>query len=147
MMRKDAIAALFDALVFLSIAALVSVALLSAFSGGEGRPNGEQQTRVDAAHLVLLRSTVEDGDGNNHSVEELFKLNGVAGSEVRVHIETTMDLLVSGSGWRWTVTCGDFSVVYGTSTVPGAGEPLFCSLVRAPLDGEEMVFRLEVWNI
>lgn len=144
MMRKEGIAALFDALIFLAIAALVSVVLLSAFSGGERGPDGEQQTRVEAAHLVLLRSTVEDEVGNNHTVEEMFKLNSVAGSAV--HIEATMDLLLPGLEWRWTVQCGGTSTGYGSTTAPGAGEPLFCSQVRAPLDGAEVVFRLEAWN-
>lgn len=146
MMRKDGVAALFDALIFLAIAALVSVALLSAFNGGERGPDGEQRSRVEAAHLVLLRSTVEDDGGNNHSLEELFKVNYRAGTGIRDHIEATMDLLLPGLEWRWTVRCQDTTAGYGSTTGPGPGEPLFCSLVRAPLGSEEVVFRLEVWN-
>jgi hypothetical protein len=146
MMNRDGIAALFDALIFLAIASLVAVALLSAFSGGEQGPDEEVQSRVEAAHLVLLRSTLRDAGGNDHPVEELFKLEGVGDGEYQDPIEDVTDLLLPGLGWRWTVQCGDTILSYGSATLPGPREPLFCSLVRAPLNGEEVVFRLEAWS-
>jgi hypothetical protein len=147
MMARDGIAALFDALVFLAIASVVSVALLSAFSGTDPGPEGGLQSRVEAAHLVLLRSSVKDGDGNAHSLEALCKLNSELGTEHREHIEDIMDLLLSGLGWRWTVQCGDTGTDLGSTAVPGPGEPVYCSLVRAPIGDEAVVFRLEAWSL
>ncbi len=144
--KRDGIAALFDALIFLAIASLVSVALFSAFNAEDREPCGDERSRVEAAHQVLLRSTIEDNEGNALSLEELFKLSGPEGWVNKERIEKILDLLLPGLGWKWTVLSGENMIDYGSAPVPGPGEPLFCSLVRAPINGEEMVFRLEAWS-
>jgi hypothetical protein len=146
-MKSDGIAALFDALIFLAIASLVSTALLSAFSGDLTKADDSLQTKVEAAHLVLLRSTIIDDEGNGHPVEEMFKLKSVREGEYRDHIGDITDLLLPGLGWKWPVQVGETTLGYGPASIPGPREPLFCSLVHAPLNGTEMVFRLEVWSL
>ena len=141
--RKEGVAALFDAMMFLAIAAVVSVALLSTFSGQQDEVAGRMQEEVEAAHLVLLRSTVVDGMGNAHPIEELFKL-GEVNDNADENITTILDLLIPGSDWRWTVERGGLTHSISTMpTWPGEGA-VFCSVIRAPIDGGEICFRLEV---
>jgi hypothetical protein len=144
---KRGIAGLFDALLFLAIVSVVSAALLSAFSHQAAGPLGREQDRVEAAHTVLLRSTVVDGAGNSLSVEELFKIEAVEQGEYDVRLGGMLEHLLSGMRWCWTVQHDDHTFTIGSADLPGMDEPLFCSKVSAPLEGGEVTFRLEAWAI
>lgn len=144
---KRGIAGLFDALIFLAIASVVSVALLSAFAPQTLGPLGKEQERVEAAHTVLLRSTVFDEAGNSHTVEELFKTGAVQGGEYDGRLRDVLDHLLPGMAWRWTVLSDEGAFALGTTDVPGKGVPLFCSLVHAPMGGEVVDFRLVAWSL
>ena len=145
--ESGGIAGLFDALLFLAIASVVSVALLSAFSHQAAGPLGREQDRVEAAHTVLLRSTVVDGAGNSLSVEELFKIEAVEEGEYGIRLGGMLEHLLSGMGWCWTVRHDDHTFTIGSSDLPGIDQPLFCSKVSAPMEGGEVTFRLEAWAI
>jgi hypothetical protein len=143
-MRRDrrGLAGLFDALIFLAIASLVSVSLLSALGGQQ--PHREVGSeRTDIVHEVLLRSTVADVRGNPVTIEEAFKL-GASGERYGGNISMVLDLLLPGSGWQWTVETSSRSYAFGSEAVTSG--PVYCSVVRAPIDGGEVVFRLQVWD-
>lgn len=138
---RGGLAGLFDALIFLAIASLVSVSLLSALSA----PSSHQEAgsgRVDAAHSVLLRSTVSDARGNPLTIEEVFKLRA-SGDAYASNISMVLGLLLQGLEWRWTVETPSRPYAFGQETV--ADGPILCSVIRAPFDGGEVVFRLEAW--
>ncbi|MDW5563657.1 MAG: hypothetical protein SA339_10560 [Methanomassiliicoccus sp.] len=143
-MRRDrrALAGLFDALIFLAIASLVSVSLLSAI--GVSHDDGRRDHRVDAVHTALLRSTVDDSMGNPCSVQDLFKLEVVGPKDHEEEISSVLELLLIGKEWRWSVIYGERSWSYGTDTVPD--DTVRCSVVRAPFNGSFIEYRLEVWN-
>jgi hypothetical protein len=143
-LRSDGVAALFDALMFLAITSVVSVALLSAFTGHAVTEQNGVQERVEATHLVLLRSTMTDGTGNPHSLEELFKLGIIENGRHDGQIVGTLDHLLAGMEWRWSALWAGGTFVTGSPDPPGAAA-VYCSLVRAPLDGGEVTFRLEAW--
>lgn len=143
-MRLDrrGLAGLFDALIFLTIASLVSVSLLSAL-GAPSSAGDRQSERVDAAHVVLLRSTVPDAAGNQISVEEIFMLQLADRVDCGDNITGMLDLLLPGTEWRWTVESGPHNWTFGRATVPPG--PVYCSVVRAPFNGSEVVYRLDCW--
>jgi hypothetical protein len=144
-MRNDrrGLAGLFDALIFLTVASVVSVSLLSAL-GGTSSAGSEQDERVDAVHNVLLRSTVIDGRGNPISIEEEFKLNTGDRTGLEDNISAILDLLLPGSEWRWSVEHGPRVWTFGKDIVPDG--PVHCSIARAPFNGGEVVYRLDVWT-
>jgi hypothetical protein len=143
-MKRDrrAIAGLFDALIFLAIASLVSVSLLSAL-GGPASADDEMQKKVDAAHRVLLRTTVDDPRGNPTPIEEMFKIDSVEGMECGKNITMVLDLLLPGTEWRWSAEKGDRSWAFGNESVPGG--TIYCSIIRAPFNGSVVEYRLDVW--
>lgn len=143
-MRRDrrALAGIFDALIFLAIASLVSVSMLSAL-GGPSPTEDDRYKRVDAAHTVLLRSTVIDARGNQATIEEVFKLDQVERAGYENNITAILDLLLPGTEWRWSVVNGGRSWAYGNVVVP-EGE-VYCSIVRAPFNGSEVEYRLDAW--
>jgi hypothetical protein len=145
-MRSDrrALAGLFDALVFLAIASLVSVTMLSAM-GGTSSANDRQSERVDAAHMALLRSTVPDDQGNQMTIEEIFMLRRTDRVNCEANITSILDLMLSGNGWRWSVETGSENWTFGTTILPPG--PICCSVVRAPFNGSEVVFRLDCWAV
>lgn len=139
---RRALAGILDALIFLAIASLVAVSLLSAY-GHTYRSDDAVSERVDAAHAVLLRSTVLDVQGNFMTVEEAFKLETVGPCVYENNVTMALDLLLPGMEWRWSVERGAGTWTYGDQEVP-KGE-VYCSLVRAPLDNGEVIYRLDAW--
>ncbi|MBI0584087.1 MAG: hypothetical protein ISF22_07655 [Methanomassiliicoccus sp.] len=142
MMDRRALAGLFDALIFLAIAALVSVSLLSMLGAPSSETDDREMDRVEAAHTVLLRSTVIDASGNPGSLERLFMLENVDGGRYENNITLVLDLLLPGREWRWSVHYGDRSWTFGGEVM--AGE-VHCSILRTSFDGSELEFRLESW--
>jgi len=145
-MRRDkrALAGILDALIFLAIASLVAVSLLSA-CGHPSRSDDAVGERVDAAHAVLLRSTVLDAQGNSMTVEEAFKLGTLGPDVYENNVTMVLDLLLPGMEWRWSVERGADTWTYGDQEVP-TGE-VYCSLIRAPLDDAELIYRLDAWYL
>ena len=143
-MRPDrrGLAGLFDALIFLAIASLVSVSLLSAL-GGLSPAGGHQSERVDAAHITLLRSTVLDEQGNQVTIEELFMLKLAERVDRGKNITSILDLLLPGTEWRWSVQTDSQNWCFGRTTILSG--PVFCSTFRAPFNGSEVVYRLDCW--
>lgn len=143
-MRQDrrALAGLFDALIFLAIASLVSVSLLSVL-GGPSPAGGHQGERVDASHTALLRSTVPDEKGNQVTIEELFMLQLADRVDIEGNITSILDLLLPGTEWRWSVQIGSKNWSFGRTEIPPG--PVYCSIVRAPFNGFEVIYRLECW--
>ncbi len=144
MLDKHAMAGLFDAFVFLAIAALVSVSLLTALSPSAEK-EGDGQQQVESTLTVVLRSTVRDGDGNSRSVQETLLSSGGADNGSEEHIARTLDLLLPGWEWRWTVHRADGDEVLSNSDeqAPGA---VHCSIAHSTFQGQAVEYRLEAWR-
>lgn len=140
---RRGIAGLFDALIFLAIASLVSASLIASLSA-HGSSVEARNERIDTAHTVLLRSTVNDSRGNPVTIEELFKLRDSGGS-YEDHITAVLDLLLPRSGWRWSVERGEHRWTFGSGSVPEGD--VICSVLRAPIGDQEVVYRLDAWPL
>lgn len=147
-MRRDrrGVAAMFDALMFLAVASVVSVVLLGAFSGASGPQDKVVQEKVEAAHLVLLRSTLPSGSGNNITVMEMAAAEVIgtrSGSSIDMASEA-LPLLLPGMGFLWEVGCGESSMM-ASSSVPPGGSDIYCSLIDADMPWGKVTFRLKAW--
>lgn len=147
-MRRDrrGMAAMFDALMFLAVASIVSVALLGAFSGAAGPQDQAVQEKVEAAHLVLLRSTLAGGSGDNITVLEMTAAevaDRAQGSSLDMAAEA-LPLLLPGMGFEWRVECGERTLVTSSSGPP-AGSDIYCSQVDMGMPWGQVVFRLRAW--
>jgi hypothetical protein len=56
-----------------------------------------------------------------------------------------LDLLLPRSGWRWSVERGEHRWAFGSKQVPNGD--VICSIFRAPIDGQEVTYRLEAWPL
>lgn len=138
-------AGMFDALMFLAVASVVSVTLLAAF-GERTSAGDDRHEMVEDAHLVLLRSTAVGPDGNPHSVQELF-VTAVCGDDVtKGKVHRTLELLLPGWDWCWSVHRGGSVVVEVYHGRSGVGESIYCSIVRTSYQDEQIEYRLEAWS-
>jgi hypothetical protein len=145
-MKKNVkgVAGLFDALFFLAVVSVVSVALLAAMDGSDDVIDGRGQDMVDAAHLVLLRSTLPNGSNNTYSIEEMVRAGNYQDALHRENVSETLDLLLPGMEWAWTVVKD--GETYRLGGTVGSGVDVFCSIIRSPCGSEEVMFRLEAWR-
>jgi hypothetical protein len=141
---REGMAGIFDAFVFLAIASLVSVSLLAAFSA-PSLEEGEEQQRVEDSLTVLLRTTVKGADSNAQVLQEVFLMSKDVGQEMEVQISMTLDLLLPGWDWRWSVhRSGTEIAVVSISPIVPEGT-VYCSIVRQTFHGEVVEYRLEAW--
>lgn len=141
---NEGMAGIFDAFVFLAIASLVSVSLLAAFTAPSPE-EGEEQRRVEDSLTVLLRMTVTGADGNVRALQETLLMSGGAGERVEEKISMTLEMLLPGWEWRWSVhrSGTELAAVSSSSIVPEG--TVYCSIVRGTLHGELVEHRLEAW--
>ncbi len=137
-------AGIFDAFVFLAIASLVSVSLLTAF-GAPSPEEGEEQRRVEDSLTVLLRATVIDSDGNARSLQEMYLSRSVTGDGIEDEITMTLEMLLPGWEWRWSVHRSGIEVaVVATNMIVPEGT-VYCSIIHSALLGEAVEYRLAAW--
>ena len=141
--ERTGLTAIFDALIFLAIASLVSVTLLTALGAPSSHSDEGVVSRVSSSHLVMLRTTVADSSGNPCTLEDLFKLESVDVRRYEDNLTLVLDLLLTGLEWRWTVEHEGHLWTFGDEVGPSGD--LFSSIVRAPFDGSVVEYRLEAW--
>jgi hypothetical protein len=140
---RRGLTALFDALVFLTIIAVVSTTLLSFYGDHVIKDRDTEDNDVEVVHQVLLRTTVVDPTGNPCSLEDLFTMDDIDASFYSDTVRSILDLLAPGHGWRWTICRSDREWSIGDNR-PDGGE-VHCSIVSAPYHWSELEFRLEIW--
>jgi hypothetical protein len=60
------------------------------------------------------------------------------------NISEILDLLLPGMKWRWHVEVIGEQFRLGEERADS--ETTFCSVVRAPIKGGEIIFKLEAWS-
>jgi hypothetical protein len=141
---KQGMAGIFDAFVFLGIASLVSVSMLTAFAAPSPLEE-ERQQRVEDSLTVLLRTTVKDADGNARALQDLLLTGRGADDGTEEEIALTLELLLPGWEWTWSARRSGIEIaVVSTSAVVPEGT-VYCSIVRETLQGEVVEYRLEAW--
>jgi len=142
MLKKDGVAALFDSMVFLAVVALVSVVLLTSSIPRAELPDGKG-SELDAVHETLLRCTVRS-DGNPLPLLEAVVQGGQLTEPIKQQITVTLEGLLPGKGWRWTISSSAGADHLG-GDVP-TGEDVFASVEKVPLPSGEVTFMLEAWS-
>jgi hypothetical protein len=141
---KQGMAGIFDAFVFLAIASLVSVSLLTSFVPPSPAEE-ERQRRVEDSLTVLLRTTVKDADGNGRALQHLLLTGRGANDGMEEEIAMTLELLLPGWEWTWSARRSGIEIAaVSTSDVVPEGT-VYCSIVRETLQGEAVEYRLEAW--
>ncbi len=141
---KQGMAGIFDAFVFLAIASLVSVSLLTSFVPPSPAEE-ERQRRVEDSLTVLLRTTVKDADGNARTLQDLLLTGRGANDSMEEEIAMTLELLLPGWEWTWSARRSGIEIAaVATSDVVPEGT-VYCSIVRETLQGEAVEYRLEAW--
>lgn len=161
MRGKGGQALLFDAMIFLTVAAFVSVSLLAAGFGHADEGEVELQEFVERAHVALLRSTVRF-EGENIGENSVF----ITVSDLAVSYFITMSIgkplnefegaildiecIIDGmippwARFRWVAVCEVGELVLGD--VASQPEFKWISTVRneIPMIGGEIVLSLEIW--
>lgn len=141
--NRHGLTALFDALVFLTIIAVVSTTLLSFYGDYAIRDRDAKDDDVEVVHQVLLRTTVVDPMGNPCAMEDLFTMEDIDTPSYSDAVRSILDLLAPGHGWRWTICRPDGEWSFGDDR-PNGGD-VHCSIVRAPYHGSDLEFRLDIW--
>jgi hypothetical protein len=140
---RRGLTALFDALVFLAVIAVVFTTLLTFYGDHASMDGGAEDDDVVVVHQVLLRTTVVDPIGNPCPLEGLFSMGYIDASRYSDTVRSILDLIAPGHGWRWTICRSDGEWSFGDDR-PEGGD-VHCSIVRAPYHGSELEFRLEIW--
>ena len=137
---------MFDALMFLAVASVVSVTLLAAF-GDRTSAGDDRQEMVENVHTVLLRSTAIGHDNNSHPVQELLVAarGGEEATEATVH--RTLELLLPGWDWCWSVHRDGSKVMELSHGRSVAGATVYCSITRTSYQNEQIEYRLEAWPV
>ncbi|WP_147654417.1 hypothetical protein [Methanomassiliicoccus luminyensis] len=147
-MRRDrrGMAAMFDAVMFLAVASVVSVALLGVFSAVDAPQDPAVMERVEAAHQVLLRSTLSSSTGNNLTVMEMAAtevMYGTSQSSLDMASEA-LPTLIPGMEFRWEAWCGERSMTTSPASLPG-GSDVYCSMADVDMPWGKVTFRLRAW--
>jgi hypothetical protein len=161
MIGKRAQAAMLDAMIFLTVAAIVSISLVSAASNQHSEPNVDLREYVSRAHGVLLRTTVQlemSRDSNNAwmTVSDLVMSYFLAidrGEDLDSFEPILEDItqMIEGltPSWAhfcWTALYGPYELLIGE--VSSNSESVWPSSIfsEMPILGGELKFKLEMWS-
>ena len=133
------IAGLFDALIFLAVASLVSVSLIATLSAHVAPVERERGSSSPHRTSPFYR---ERFPRNPSTVEELFKLRG----QVMVAKSMSRCARPSAAAFRMEMVRGtrEHRWAFGSKQVPNGD--VICSIF-SPIDGQEVTYRLEAWPL
>jgi hypothetical protein len=161
MLNKRGQAALLDALIFLTVAAIVSVSLIAVTSNRYQDQEVDLRDYVNRAHEAILRTTVEmpssAEDGNTWMTVSDFTLayflavsKGERPDSYQQGIERIErmigGLIPSWANFTWTAILGSNELLIGD--VPTNTEFVWPSSIcsEMPILGGTLQFRLEIWR-
>ena len=127
-------AALFDALMFLSVMSVVSVTIMVAFSPVH-EVDGNAQSYVQKCHGVLLGTTLKSWSGSSErlmSVSDAIATLLYLKKPLPERIHTEIDTLLRGMFQphyiaTWLCSMGDYSYRFGAEIINDAGGDMFVS--------------------
>jgi hypothetical protein len=145
-------AALFDALMFLSVMSVVSVVVLVAFFPGQN-VDDDTQTYLQKSHSVLLGTTLRSWSSSSErfmpvsdAIVTLMFLNKPLPERIHAEVELLLDGLFQPQFVaEWRCTLGNLTYVFGTdlSTGPGSGN-VFASTLEVASPSGPCTFMLTV---
>ena len=132
--NRSGMAALFDALMFLSVMSVVSVTILVAFSPGQ-EVVGSAQSYVQKCHGVLLGTTLRSWSGSSTrlmSVSDAIATLLYLKKPLPERIHNEVDTLLLGMFQpqymvTWRCSMGDCSYRFGADFINDAGRDVFVS--------------------
>ncbi|NYT12485.1 MAG: hypothetical protein GKC03_08080 [Methanomassiliicoccales archaeon] len=154
-------AALLDAMIFLTVAAIVSVSLVAVTSNRYQDQEVDLRDYVDRAHEVVLRTTVQmtsSGEYENtwitvsdFAIAYFLALNrgedlNSYEREIKEIAEMIEGLIPSWTNFAWRVILGSDELLIGD--VPINAECVWPSSLYSemPILGGELQFKLEIWR-
>jgi hypothetical protein len=161
MLGKRGQAALLDAMIFLTVAAIVSVSLVAVTSNRYHDQEVDLRDYVDRTHEVILKTTVQmmsSGEDENtwitvsdFAIAYLLALN--RGEDLNSYeqgikkiAEMIEGLIPSWANFTWTVILESDELLIGD--VPINTEYVWPSSINSemPILGGELQFKLEIWR-
>jgi hypothetical protein len=159
---KGGQALLFDAMIFLTVAAFVSISLLAAGHYHVYEGENELQDFVERAHVALLRSTVGIESGNNSQIPVFMTVSDLAVSyfvtmsngkplndfeDPIQEIEYAIDgMMPSWAKFRWVVVCEVGELVLGDAVSQPEYKCISTIHIGMPVIGGDLVLSLEIWS-
>jgi len=143
--RSSALAAIFDAMLFLAVVTVAAAVLLSGMQPG-ARQDDPDLRRLERAHAVLLASTLPDGKGANVTVMELAA-ESIRGSNATAALEFasgSLPVLLPGMQHRWSVRWDGRAA--STGPEPPGGTPVYCVTASVAMPWGEVSFALTAWR-
>jgi len=156
-MEKAGHALILDSMVFLTVAAVVSVSIVAANSMDEQRTESLQDL-VDDAHMVLLRTTITIGHADRYDRLNIFDLsiayaiNHMRGMDLGrfelalEEIEILLDGILPETVYHsWSITFNGTNLSLGRSPEMNHSTWISEMTGELPIFGSEFLVRLIVW--
>lgn len=134
---KKGVAALFDSLIFLSVVATVSIALLSSFVPHDVPT---ERSNVDDVHAVLLRCTLPVSEGKNVTMLEAVASSDRLTPKMEQLASSTLSELMPTTSWRWSLRSTQLSFVMGEEL------PVGCDIHASTIAVGDGALILQAWK-